>query len=145
MEKKIKSLQIVYCLIILVAAAIVFFSESGNLPMDYIGDEPHKLYWLNMYAIVVAFGGMFLCLRMFVFKYVKKTLTVEDEGVAFAAYYRWTLVRLFIIAMALWSNIILYFSTSYTSTPQYCVLVTLVSCVFCWPSFATFKGIRQTD
>lgn len=144
MEKKIKILQIIYCLIILAASLLALLSEAGTLPMDYIGDEPHKLYWINLYAIAVSFGGMFLCLRMFVFKNVKKALVAEEESGAFAAYYRWTLVRLALIALALWSNTLLYCSTSYTSTPQYCILVTLVTCVFCWPSVGAFKGLRKT-
>lgn len=145
MEKKIKLLQIIYCLIIALTAGLAILSEADFLPVDYIGDEPRTLYWINLYAIIVAFGGMFLCLRLFVFKTVKQAMLVEKEDDALAAYSKWTSLRLAIIALSLWSNTLLYFSTSYTSTPQYCILVTLVSCVFCWPSVSAYRGLRKSD
>lgn len=140
---RIKVLQIIYCVIIAVAAFVAAFSETGIFPVDYIGDEPRTLYWVNLTAIFLAFGGMFLSLRMFVFKKVKSEITVEDENIALLAFSKWTKVRLGIIALSLWVNTILYFSTSYTSTPQYCILVTLVACVFCWPSKTAFDGLRK--
>lgn len=145
MEKKTKSLQLTYSLILVIAVVFAILSEMEVLPVDYIGNEPKILYWMNLYAIFVAFGGMFVCLRMFVFKRVKTALVDNDENKAFAVYYKYTVLRLFVIMLALWSNTLLYFATSYSSTPQYCVLVTLVSCVFCWPSMSAFNALRKTD
>ena len=145
MNNKIKFLQLVYCCIIIVAAFFAAFSETGVLPTDYIGNDPEILYWINLYAIFVAFVGMFICLRLFVFKKIHRELTDKDEDSALSAYTFWTKCRLSVLALALWSNTILYFSTSYTSTPQYCVLTTLITCVFCWPSTSSFKNLRKME
>ena len=145
MEKKTKVLQLAYGLILVIAVLIAVLSEMDILPVDYIGNEPKILYWMNLYAIFVAFGGMFVCLRMFVFKRVMAAIMNVDEQKAFAVYFKHTVIRLFIIMLALWSNTLLYFATSYSSTPQYCVLVTLVSCVFCWPSMSAFSGLRKAN
>ena len=145
MDKKIKSLQILYCFIIAVAAIFAVFSETGVLPTDYVENEPRLLYWVNLYAIFVAFVGMFICLRLFIFKKVRTAVLDKDEMKACAAFVFWTKYRLSILAVALWSNTLLHFSTSYTSTPQYCIFITLITCVFCWPSLSSFYGLRKVE
>ena len=138
MKQKINFLQIVYLSIILVSALLVFF-----LPEDFIGNEPRTLYWVNLFSIVTGLGGMYLTLRMFAFKIVRNAVRAEEESVGFHAFCKWTKVRLGMLAFALWSNVVLYVSSSYTTTPKYCMLIILVAFVFCWPSKTEFDAIRK--
>ena len=138
MKQKITHLQIFFLLIILVGAAIVFFS-----PVDYISNESQTLYWVNLYSIISGLGGMFLTLRLFAFNGVRNSVRNENVDLGFAAFCRWTKVRLAILAVALWSNVALYQASSYTTTPKYCMLIILVAFVFCWPSKTEFEAIRK--
>ena len=139
MKQRITYLQIFFLVNILVGAALVFFA-----PSDYIGNEPKVLYWINLYAIVSGLGGMFFTLRLFAFKSVRQSVRNEDEQAGFSAFCRWTKVRLGILALALWSNVVLYQASSYTTTPKYCMLIILVAFVFCWPSRTEFEAIRKS-
>ena len=138
MQQKITFLQIAYVSIILVAALLALV-----LPDDFIGNDPKLLYWVNLFSIITGLGGMYLTLRLFAFQSVRRAVREEEETAGFQAFCKWTKVRLGLLAFVLWSNVILYVASTYTTTPKYCMLIILVAFVFCWPSKTEFDAIRK--
>lgn len=137
-----KKLQWIYCAVLVVAAMLALLCEYEVLPVEYIGHDARILYFIDFYSIVIGFGTTFFALRMFVFQWVARSIQQDDEQRALAAYAKWSGLRLAVFAWTFCSLLLLYYATSYTSNPQYCLLIALVGYVFCWPSLKDFQQQR---
>ena len=143
MNKKMKIYQLFFVVMLLISFLYTALSFAEILPTEYIGNHPKQLYWINLYSIVTGFGGMYIFLRWFKFRGIANQVKQEPEAAGFAAFCRWTKCRLFFLFLVLLSNMVLYHASSYTETPKYCLLVTYISCVFCWPSLSAFEALRS--
>lgn len=112
---------------LLTAAVFIALSECGIIPTDYISkSQKMLLYQLELLSVISTLGGTYLALRLFSFRRIKQ----QD----FSAQKKWMSVRTAIIGCPVWINAVLYYASSYSTTPKYCLLVALTACVFCWPS-----------
>lgn len=137
-----KKMQLFYCVVLVAAALIALLCEYEVLPVEYIGHDAHLLYIIDFYSIVAGFGTTFFALRMFVFQFVARSIQQDNEQRALAAYTKWTGLRLAVFFWTFSTLLLLYYATSYTSNPQYCLLIALVGYVFCWPSLKDFQQLR---
>lgn len=140
MKKGTRIPKILFVLMLSAAACFTILSETGLLPTDYAAADGTALYRLELLSVLSCLGGTYLALRLFAFGFVKRQLNQNNRDRAAAAQCNWNTIRTLILAVAVWTNLILYYASSYTTTPKYCLLIALTACVFCWP--AETEGIQ---
>ena len=147
MTSTIFRLHIVYIIVWAVTAAWILLSETGVVPVEYMGGGSRLDYYLSLLSVVTALGGSYFCLRLFSYGRIKALLEQSDVNGRKRAFAFWSFVRLGVLASALWCNAMLYYGTSYSPTPKYCLLIVAVASVFCWPvkpvNENTFKDTKM--
>lgn len=141
MKCSFRLLQTIYSLILLVAVIYAILSEHGIIAMNYWTSSPKMAYYVNMYSICITFCSMFFSLKLFNFKRIRNKMQLGG-GKGIRIYIRWSYGRLIVLALALWSNVFLYYAISGINAPQYCVLIVLISFVFSWPSQSQFESLH---
>lgn len=129
--------KLLYVLVWVVGAAWAALSETEVVPTDYLPHDAQTEYIIGWMSIVTAIGGTYLALRLLAFKAVRRKLREAgngDEEGALGVYLKWAGIRLAIAAVAVLTNVVLYYASAYSTSTQYCLLIALVGIVFCWPS-----------
>lgn len=134
MKKSIYMPKALFWLMLLIAACYAALSETGMLPTDYASSDNTALYGMELLSVGSCLVGVYFALRLFAFERVKQEIGQDNAQAAKQARRKWELVRTAIIAAALWTNVALYYASSYTNNPKYCLLIALIACVFCRPS-----------
>lgn len=131
---KISTLRLFYSVILLLAMIWIVLSESEILPVHYLHSSATGDYCLSLLSAVTALGGTYCCLRLPALKSSRRQtqLALGQGGGPYAG--RWRLVQLVLLAVALWTNAVLYYATPYSPTPKYCLLIAFLTAVFCWPA-----------
>lgn len=138
-------LKIFFWLIPLVAAVYAVLCESNVIPAAWLTLDADGQYAADVFSFVTAIGGTFFALRLPVFAKVKIRLAVASEERAMGVYLRMSLLRLLVVAIGVWGNLVLYYITSFFPTPKYCMLIALLALFFCYPSHNAFKALRAGD
>ncbi len=116
------------------------FSEAEILPSMYIPYDPSVDYAISIALLLTAVGGTYVSLRLMAFKGIRRQITDADEEAAVSAYKRWCRVRLAVMAVAVCSNVVLFYGIAYSSSAQYCLLVAFIGMLFCWPTMSEFEN-----
>lgn len=144
--KRMILVRVFYVLIWVLGLVWGVLSEVGMVPVDYLPHDGETEYYVGLLAVVMALGGTFLSLRFMAFKCVRKRLKLTaDRSSAEMLYLKFATMRLSIIAVAIWTNVVLYYATSYVTSTKYCLLITLIAVIFCWPSHQECDEICGTD
>lgn len=122
-----------YICILLLAITADILMDTGTLERGWIDDSDASVsYVCNLVSIAVTFVGCFTALRLFRFKGVAAQVAAPETGAK--AHVRWTNVRTTILAIMLLTDLVLCHGCLYSTTPQYCLGVALVTATYCWPT-----------
>lgn len=142
--KGIKTLRLSYISIWIITGLIAFCSEKEWLPVEYLPHNPNADYAIGLISIVSAIGGTYLALRLLAFKSFVGKLLDRDEAVAWHLFCQWSYARLVILAVAMWTNVVLYYGSAYYESIKYDLLIVMIAAVFCWPSVGEFQNKRKS-
>ena len=118
----------IYTLVWIAVAAVTLLWETGVLPEGFISGNAQTDYALHALCIFLSLGCTWGALRFFAISSVRKRIQRGDGALA-----RWNVARTSFLAVAIAANLIVYYGLMNSSTPLYCLLITLVGFVFCWP------------
>lgn len=140
------TIHVAYAFIWVAGILWALLSEGNLVPTEYITHSPTADYNVSLISIVTAIGGTYLALRLMALKRIRQSIAnAPDEAAARRIYVRWAWVRLGVMAAAVWTNVVLYYATSYSASTQYCLLIALIGAVFCRPSAGELNGRRTTE
>lgn len=134
MTKEIRTLQIFHLALWGAAAAYAALSECGILPGHFIEPSLETTYALNLASIATSIGGGYLALRLLAFQHVKDNIQPAGQPGSLSAFSKWAAARCLLLAAGIWFNVFVYYAASYDMTAAYCLLISLICSVFCWPS-----------
>ncbi len=80
-----------------------------------------------------------MALKMMSFRVVKSSYSVDFPQRSGLKYKRWSEVRMAMLAVTGWTNIVFYYLTL-DSTGSICALITALALCFCWPSREKFEN-----
>lgn len=142
MNKGIRILQAVQLAVWAVTVCYIALSEAEWLPTCHCAGSVQAEYVAQLVSVATALAGSYVALRLFAFQSVKKLVAQADEAEAMRAFRKYALLRTAIVAVALWSNAVLYYVLSYQQTALYCFLISAAASLFCWPSESAFRDFR---
>ncbi len=120
--------RLLYTLVWVVVAVLALLWETDVLPVGFIPENQQTAYALHMLCIFLTLGCTWGGLRLFALSAVRKRIRRNGSVLS-----RWNVVRTSLLAVAIAVNLIVYYGLMNSSTPLYCLLITLVGFVFCWP------------
>lgn len=128
MTPNLKLARIIYIGVWAAVTLYALLSEAELLPVAYVKATPSLDYALNMLCVVLTLGTTWGGLRLFAFKKVKAMRT-DRPSLLFSL----NLLRIALLATAVFVNILVYYALQSGTTPLFCLLITLAAFVFCWP------------
>ncbi len=120
--------RIIYVLVWIAAAVFALLCEADVLPVGFIPGDSQTGYALHTLCIFLTLGCTWGALRLFTIGVVRRR--IQREG---GVLIRWNVVRTLLLAVAIAANLVVYYGLMNSSTPLYCLFITLVGFVFCWP------------
>lgn len=114
-------------------------SEAAILPTGYIEVTPKLEYFCHIFCIVFTLSETFTALRLMNFKIVKLQLKKAPASIE-----RFNLIRILLLASAIFFNLIIYYALASSATPGFCLLLTLVGFVFCYPLYPDTLASEET-
>jgi hypothetical protein len=127
-------MRTLYIVCALCVAVVALLFEEGLLPVDFLGLTTEVAYVFDLLCVALTFGGVFVALRLFKFKVVQQQLDAEDTDKAFAAYRTWNTLRISMIFFPMFWNLIVYYGSGFNQSAMYCLLITVIGALFCWPT-----------
>lgn len=124
----LKVSRIFYISVWAVLVLYVFLTEADVLPRGYVARDASLEYTLHLFCVLFTLGGTWTALRLFNGKKIRHTLTARPHLLP-----HYNFLRTGILASAIVLNVIVYYALDSSATPLYCLLVTLIGLVFCWP------------
>ncbi len=119
--------RIVYITLCLLGIAYAAACEADLLPTGYLPVTPQMAYALQMLCIVLTLGGTWGALRLFAVRRVRQALGKRPNLLL-----PLNLLRTSIQGLVIAVNLLIYYATLST-TPLYCLLISLIGFIFCWP------------
>ncbi len=141
-KKSLTLLRAFHVCIWLLCGLWVVLSEAELLPTDYIAPGSETDYALSLITIVTALGGTFFALRFFTFARIRQALQGTDAARTEAAYVRWATVRAVLVAVAVWTNAVIYYASNSATSAKYCLLIAMIATLFCWPSVEEYEKLN---
>ena len=139
-----KYLRIVYILIWVLLAAYAGLSEFDFVPTGFIQANPAEMYGWNVVGIIIMLSAIYISLRLFHFKAIRKYLIRKDGSLNASVYGKLSWFRLGFMTTSLFYDAILYYGTlNYQFI--YCLLISLLAFVFCWPSPLDDDSEKKND
>lgn len=133
---KVSTLRLVHAAVVLLAVVWIALSEAEVLPVHYLRPAGTTDYLVSLLSVATALGGTYLCLRLPALprsrRQTQRAFELGDGKMAGT----WRGVQLALLAVALWTNAVLYYATPYSPTPKYCLLIAFIAAVFCRPAAA---------
>jgi len=143
LKNPINAPRCAYISIWVIAIVWAILSVTDVVPTEFLPHNAMTDYNVSVISIVTAIGDTYLALRLPSFRVFRHRFReVKDEDAGQRLYARIALIRVAIIATAMWMNDFLYFATTYSASTQYCLLITMIAAVFCWPTQR--EGIKLT-
>lgn len=120
--------RIYYFAIWALIALLTLLFEQEVLPTHIFNLTVEEQYASDLICIVLALGGTFLSLRLFVFNKIKCAINSSTHSLAI-----WSLIRCTIQGGAALANLLAYYLLLSGGTARYGVLIALAGLVFCLP------------
>lgn len=131
MESKDVSLRLariyylgVWCAVIIYAA----LSECDVLPSAYVQVNAQLEYALNMLCVLFTLCCTWGALRLFALKKLRTLREAKPQMLPML-----NVLRTTVLATAIFINVLVYYALMHSTTPLFCLLITLLGFVFCWP------------
>lgn len=128
MNISIRTAKGIYCGVWLTGATWAALSELNYLPCGFIKSTAENEYVLHLLCVTLTMTCTWLALKLFAMKRIRKKI---DDNIASLG--TWNVCRTGILAMAIFMNLFAYYGLTSSTTPLFCLLITLAGFVFCWP------------
>ncbi len=112
----------------IIAAAWAALTELDCMPSGFIDRTPKGEYALHLTCITLTLTCTWFALRMFALKSIRHKIDSNPASLA-----TWNLYRTAIMTVAIFMNLFTYYGLMSSTTPLFCLLITLAAFVFCWP------------
>lgn len=122
-------LRLSFCCELLIAAMYVVFFESGLLPAGLLAHDTQAIYLAEMAGVCLTIISIPLALKFMKFKAIRRALSSNPQH-----YTTFCLLRLWMLTVPLWTNILLYYMTGFDTTLGYLAIMMLIPYFFVWPS-----------
>ncbi|MCD8317791.1 MAG: hypothetical protein LUC45_02545 [Paraprevotella sp.] len=129
----IKILRLEFSFVFLWAAVLLVLFESGIWPSGELADDAAVCYNLSVVGIFMVIILIPMSLKLMSLRTVKASFAAEDSAIVERNYRRWCEIRMAILAVTGWTNLVFYYLTL-DSTGGFCALITALALCFCWPS-----------
>lgn len=125
-----KAAKALWFVIAIIPGIYILLSEFELLPTDFAPPDGETVYTLELLSVILSIGGIWLALRLLSFSSVKSRIggAKGQHPLAF-----WYSIRLAMIGVPMWAVSVIYYSTSATSTPAYCLIIIFIAYIFCYP------------
>lgn len=133
MEKLIRRLRTEFCLAFVWAGVLAALFEWDVCPTGWAAGNGLAEYYANLAGIAMVVILVPMSLKLMAFRWVKASFSQGSLQQAAARYKRWSEVRLAMLAVAGWANIVAYYLTL-DSTGGICAAIVAIASCFCWPS-----------
>ncbi len=130
MQKTINKLRYTLIFCVVIAIAIVTLFETSILLPGYFESNTENEFVITTIMELLTIIAIPAALRLFRFKKVKQALEKEQEK----ALLRWGLVRIFMIALPMIVNTLLYYIFELSTTFAYMALALFVTLMFVIPT-----------
>lgn len=120
--------RVIYLTVWLLVAVFAALSETGIIATGYLVGDAETSYALHMLCVVLTLGGTWVGLRVFALKSVRRCLSQKPQSIPYL-----NLLRIAILALPIFTNLIVYYALLSGTTPLFCLLIALTGFVFCWP------------
>lgn len=131
-ENVIKRLRIEYFLIWIITILLVSAFEYDFINVGISATDENVKYILQVIGILLSLSLIPFALKLFTITKVKNKIMSGNE-INGLAYLHFSELRLLFLAIPIVFNLISYYLTLESSNAL-CVLITLLSLLFCWPS-----------
>lgn len=120
-----------FALLWIIALCIITMFETGIIHEGELAGQATIEFYLETGAIILTLLIIPLSLKLFTRKLNNlRELTLRD---AIKAYQRWNSVRLSLLAIIIWGNLILYYITL-NNIGALCALISSIAALYCIPS-----------
>ena len=126
----IRLLRSVYCGILLTAVYYTTFFETDLLEIGQLAGDDALAYWVNIIGVALTLALLPLALRLMKIPYIRRDIKATGD----AAYTKWAIIRLTLLATPLHFNLIVYYLLGCEPTSGYLALIAAVAFIFVWPS-----------
>lgn len=127
-----RKLQVQYGLYIIGVVLLAIFHETDVITVGVYAGDAATEYALETFSILITIALVPLSLKLFSVKMEKKIQQVQLQK-ALVLYQKWSTIRLMILALVTYLNILIYYLTL-NNIGGLCALIALTASVFCLPS-----------
>lgn len=131
MKSKDVSLRFARLYYIGVWCAVVIYTlltECDVLPSGYVQVDAQLEYALHMLCVLLTLCCTWGALRLFALKRLRKMREAKPQVLPIL-----NVLRTTVLATAIFINVLVYYALMHSTTPLFCLLITLLGFVFCWP------------
>lgn len=127
-RKSLLPARLIYIGVWIVVAVYAALAEAGWVSTGYVKPDATVEYALHLLCVLFTLCGTWGALRLLAFKQVRRTLTAHPQKLP-----QFNLVRTAVLGTAILINLLVYYALLSGTAPLYCLLITLLAFVFCWP------------
>ena len=131
-------LRICYVSIFITAACVILLFEGGMLTPPHIADDASR-YVLNIVGVALTLALLPLGLKVFTL-----SLPRRQGAASVGGYVRWAVVRLTLLSVPLYFNILAFYLLDRYATCGWMALMAAVMFMFVWPSDGRMRYERAT-
>ena len=142
-KRVIKNLKISYIVFWGLAVLLILLGELDIIPVGMYADDVRMTYYLETAGILLAAISVPLSLKLFSWVLIKK-IDKASFAIALGMYFRWSGVRLLILAIPTVINLLIYYLTL-SNTGLLCALLTLTASLFCVPGEKRLRKELKID
>lgn len=106
----------------------VMLTEAGVLPEGYIRADAQVQYALQMLCILLTLCVTWASLSVFMVPYVRRQMRGSVRSL-----WNWSLLRLSLPVLTALLNGVVYYGLMNSASPLFCLLITYMALLLCWP------------
>lgn len=127
-NKPIFCARLLYAFVWLLGGLFCLLSECNVLPTAYLPADATSVYVMQLLCVVLTIGMLPAALRLLHLPRIKAQMENDIRKAA-----TWNSIRLGILCIPLYINMVVYYGLAVTDTPLYCLLICATGLVFCYP------------
>lgn len=128
MKQSLLPARVLYIALWLCAGLYACLAETDLVPVGFLPSDAQAAYIFNLVCVILTMGNSWLALRLFTLRGVRNRMAKSPNAEA-----AMHLFRVFLMLPVVCFDLLVYYGQLSGSTPLFCLLIALVSLVFCWP------------
>ena len=128
-QRALRTLQKIYFLLWAAVGLLAFLFETDVLPTAFLPADAQTEYVCQLLCVALTLGSVPVALRLLALPSVKMQLAKEPGRAV-----QWNKLRLGLMIVPILTNLSVYYALASTTSPLFCLLISLAAIVFCYPS-----------